>query len=443
MLVLSRRAVIRIISFLSALTLTAGALVFTSETKISRLHAEITNEELRSLNDLTTYMRNIESTVLKGIYSSSSKHLSTVASKLSAECAAARYALGTISNNGNLLDRTYLFLAQVSDFSEALAKKASIEGEITPEDVHTLYSFMDYAREIGSEIETLLTKVQNGEINISDDLDPDERSFQDELKSSASTIDENFSEYPTLVYDGPFSDHIMNKTPLMTTYAPEVSEAAARKVAASVLGCSEEALSSAGNSSGSMPAYTFSNQDSYASVSKGGGFLIYMIKNESPSDILISNEDAIKKATEFLKLTGYHSMGESYFEISGGVLYINFAFSQNGITVYPDLVKIGVSLENGNIISFDARGYLVNHTERNPYPSISIEEAKLHLPSSVNVLQEGMAIVPNGSLKETLCYEFKCKGQRDENLIIYVDAQTGEEVSVMILLIGENGTLAM
>ena len=42
-----------------------------------------------------------------------------------------------------------------------------------------------------------------------------------------------------------------------------------------------------------------------------------------------------------------------------------------------------------------------------------------------------------------LCYEFSCKGQREEELLIYIDAVSGEEVSVLILIINENGTLSM
>ena len=443
MIKLRRRAIVRIVSYLLAFSISWGILVVSSEMKITELQSELTNEEIRSLNDISTYMDNIESTVLKGIYSSSDEALSAVAANLSAQTAAARYALGTLSNSGSLLDRTYFFLAQVSDFAAALSRKSGEDQKITEADAETLYTFMGYAQTIGNEISDLLSKVQSGEISIASDLSPNERSLSDAVGSSISVIDENFSEYPTLVYDGPFSDHIMNKEPLMTK-TTEISSSAARAIAAEAIGADPAALSESEPTEGTMPAYNFSQEDTSVSVSRGGGYLIYMIKNIRPADIALSAEDAIIKAREYLSFIGYENMTESYYEISDGICYINFAAESGGVILYPDLVKIGISLENGETLSFDARGYLVNHTERNlPAPAISLEEAKTRLPSSVSVISSRLALTPGRDTEERLCYEFRCKGAREENLLIYVDALSGEEVSVLILLIGENGTLAI
>lgn len=443
MIKLSKRALIRFLSFLSALGILLGISVFTSEMKINKLESELTNEEIRSLNDIETFMDNIGSTVLKGIYSSSDESLSAVAAHLSAETAAARYALGTLSNDGNLLDRTYLFLAQVSDFAASLSRKSGEDQKITEADAETLYTFMGYAENIKNEISDLLSKVQSGELKISSDLSPNDRTLSDAVGSSISVIDENFSEYPTLVYDGPFSDHIMNKEPTMTK-APEVSLETAKQTAATALGVDISLLSESPPSDGNMPAYNFSVEDASVSVSKGGGYLIYMIRNKRPADILLSSEDAIKKAHEYLLNTGYENMTESYYEISDGILYINFAAKEGNVILYPDLIKIGVSLESGEILSFDARGYLVNHKYRGALaPVISAEKASDSLPASVSLISSRLALTPGRDTEERLCYEFRCKGKRDENLLIYIDALSGDEVSVLILLIGENGTLSI
>ena len=47
---------------------------------------------------------------------------------------------------------------------------------------------------------------------------------------------------------------------------------------------------------------------------------------------------------------------------------INFAYEKDHTTYYPDLIKVSVSLENGEIISFHQRGYLANHRERTTKP---------------------------------------------------------------------------
>ena len=39
-------------------------------------------------------------------------------------------------------------------------------------------------------------------------------------------------------------------------------------------------------------------------------------------------------------------------------------FVQDGVTCYPDLIKVGISLESGALTGFEAAGYLMNHRER-------------------------------------------------------------------------------
>jgi hypothetical protein len=44
-------------------------------------------------------------------------------------------------------------------------------------------------------------------------------------------------------------------------------------------------------------------------------------------------------------------MKESYYINQGGVLTINFAYMDGDFVCYPDLIKVGVAMDDGEIVS--------------------------------------------------------------------------------------------
>ena len=47
-------------------------------------------------------------------------------------------------------------------------------------------------------------------------------------------------------------------------------------------------------------------------------------------------------------------MRASYYETADGICTVNYAASQDGILLYPDLIKIGIALDNGAVVFYDA-----------------------------------------------------------------------------------------
>ena len=86
----------------------------------------------------------------------------------------------------------------------------------------------------------------------------------------------------------------------------------------------------------------------------------------------------MEKAKFFLNQRGYKNVKESYYAVTDGIMTINFAFYENNITYYTDLIKVSIALDNGDITAFDSTGYLMNHTKRNDVgkKKYTINEAK-------------------------------------------------------------------
>ena len=81
-------------------------------------------------------------------------------------------------------------------------------------------------------------------------------------------------------------------------------------------------------------------------------------------------------------------MEETYYLNQEGISTINFAYKQDDVFVYPDLIKVKVALDNGEILGIESTGYLNSHQERTlKTPQITIEEAKQNLNPNLEILK--------------------------------------------------------
>jgi germination protein YpeB len=136
-------------------------------------------------------------------------------------------------------------------------------------------------------------------------------------------------------------------------------------------------------------------------------------------------------------------MEDTYYLTQDNVATINYAYRQNGVTVYPDLIKLKVALDNGEIVGIETKTYLSNHTERKiPTPKITAEEAKKKINTKLQVHGSGLAIIPTTYKKELFCYEFKGK-MNNNDFIVYINAETGEEEDILMIVNTPNGVLTM
>lgn len=73
-----------------------------------------------------------------------------------------------------------------------------------------------------------------------------------------SSAEETFENYPTLLYDGPFADAVLNKESALLKNAEKLDQDECRKIAAKALGAEEGGVVYKTEESGNLPAYVFS-----------------------------------------------------------------------------------------------------------------------------------------------------------------------------------------
>jgi germination protein YpeB len=323
-----------------------------------------------------------------------------------------------------------------------LAEKIASGEEISQEEHSNLCTLLEYAKELNQSVSDITTICNNGGQITNNDLKASEVEVKT-LSTNLTTAEETFKDYPTLLYDGPFADAILNKEPLLTKGKDTFTKEEALEIASSAIGVDSTQITYESEEEGSIPCYVFSYGQRTVGITKQGGYVAYMLYSGKITTSKITEENAINLAKEYLNKLGYENMTASYHMTSNNICVINFAYKSGSTTYYSDLIKVGVAMSNGKILSLEAKGFITNHTSRSDFKAtITDEKAKALVSSYVTVLDTKKCVIPKDNGTEVQCIELHCESQdTNEELLIYLNAKTGVEEDIMLLLYSDGGTL--
>ena len=180
----------------------------------------------------------------------------------------------------------------------------------------------------------------------------------------------------------------------------------------------------------------------YLGDTNNGGQQLYMLSHTAHAEINITDRQAVDAARAFLLARGYGEMEMSYSSRFDGIMTVNFAAVQNGVVLYPDLVKVQVSMADGAIVGLEAKNYLMNHVPRTlEIPALSEQDAIDRIGGSLTPVSARLCVIPENT-SEYLCYEVTATSGQD-TFLVYIDAVTGIERKLMQVISDENGALVM
>lgn len=403
--------------------------------------------------ELVDYVQNVETYLAKSMISSTPEHGAETLTNLWREANLAQAYLSRLPIESQELENTEKFLNQVSDYSYTLSRKNIYHEKLSEEDLKNLKELHNYSVELENTLNQLSEDLNSGRFAWGELTKKGTVAFAQQVdnisKESFSNLEENFHEYSGLIYDGAFSEHVTGAEQKGLT-GEDIDEEQAKQKAEEFMGKDNiKEISNLGYSENAViPVYDFSitnhsDETINVSISKKGGHVVSMNANREVKNEIISQEEADSKAKEFLEAKGFSSMKETYYLKQEGIVTINYAYSQNDVVMYPDLIKVKVALDNGEILGIETTGYLNNHTKRDiSKVKISKEEAKKDLNKDLNIQSEGMAVIPTEWKTEILCYEFKGKVD-DKEFLVYINSENGREEDVLIITNTPNGTLTM
>ena len=440
----SRRGKIRVRLYASVLILVLFSAFVINAQKASELSRQLNADAERSLSTLEACMSSINTNLTKGLYANTTPMLSSMAISLTRDAASAKNSLSALPLSDTQLDNMLKFLSQVGAFVSTLDRKLSLGEPITSEERNQLKQLIDVSQKLLSELDTITQGVEDGSVSFKQAGSTLQKSADQsvQIDSAFGDAEQTLTDYPTLIYDGPFSDHILNQSPKTLEGKSDISKEKALEIASDFIGIDKSTLRFDSETNGVIETYNFFVDSINISVCKKGGAVLYLLGSSNAGESVISPEQAVENAKNFLSAKGYKNMKESYYSTQDGICTVNFAYENEGVICYPDLIKLSVSLETGNIISFDARGYIMNHTDRPPVQSkISADEAKMSVSDYLTVMSSRLAIIPTDYKTEKTAYEFHCKTPDEQEVLVYIDVLTAKEDDILLLLYSDGGIL--
>ena len=435
--------------------LLAAAIVWgvTAVRNVSALEIANENSYNRAFHELVDHVENVDNLLSKAQLANGTAQLAKLSGDIFRESTAAKACLGQLPASQVQLDNTSKFLSQVGDYTYVLSQNM-INGQApSEEEYQNLASMNEYAANLKETLLDIEARIYSGEIRITRDggekISENTASAADGgILADLENVEKSFEDYPSLIYDGPFSEHIENREPVLLKNAADITQAEALTRAEEFLGGRGDGLVFSGLTENTeIPAYTFTKSDDNGqlsiSITRKGGYVLSYLLLRPAGDEVLTMEEATNKAAAFLQENGFYSMQSSYYDKSGGMATINFAFVQDNVTCYSDLVKVKLALDSGEIIGFEANGYIMNHSERAlSAPRLTMEEARGYVSTHLDVTGTKLALVPKDSMREVLCYEFK-GSFIGKNFLVYVNADNGREEEIFILLESEEGILTV
>ena len=419
------------------------------------MEVTLENAYQRLFFDVKKHVENVQTNLSKAMVANSNEQNVLLLSQIMNEAYFAQDKLAQLPVPQADIAKTQKFLNQAADYSYYLIQKHLDGQPLTNEQRGQLANLQENSAAFNKELTELQSQLAKDNFVIGSlsrrQTARVKQGNENIFQTTLVNIDKNMAKVPRLIYDGPFADEILNRKPVGLT-GGNVSRERAMNIARDFFGANKvkkiEAFEEGEHIDEIViPSYNFSIQPTngtdvaaYIGVSKKGGHVIWMRNSRSIGKEKLTIEQAQRKAIEFLEAKGFKNMEPNYYQkYDGGVLF-NFVLTEDNVTIYPDLVKVKVALDNGEIVGFDAAQYYSFHQDRNiKEPTLSLEEARNRLREDFEVNSQRLAIIPKGK-EEILCYEFKGRYLNGE-FIIYVNAENGKEEDVLQLVIDENGTL--
>ncbi len=407
----------------------------------------------KAMYEMVGYVNNVENELAKLEITSTPKMMTTTLASIWKNSNLAKENLETLPSSQNSMSNASKYLSQLSDYCYSLLKQTVAEEKLTDEQFESIDSLYESSKELASVMQDIYDDLNKGRIKWNELEKVSNEEFQEDevvtTTANISKIGKTFQEYEGLIYDGAFSDHLLNQTPKFLT-GEEVSVDTAKKKVEEIFKNEEiEYISDLGDSSGLIDLYNFEvklkNKENIKNISitKKDARLYLMVSDRKVESENISMDEAKKKGLDFLNSLGIYDVKDTYYLKTENMAIINYAGTQDGVILYPDLIKVKVALDDGEICSVESQGYIFNHTNRSDIkPTISVQTAKKVLNNNIEVISEDIAIIPTESKNEILTYEFKGKMNKKE-FLIYINAKTGEEERVLLILETEGGILTM
>lgn len=442
--------------------LVVGVTTFASLLYIDRMQFgnRLQGRYQKELYDLIGNVQNLETALSKVTVTASLQQSTILFGDIWRQAGSAADRINSLPITHVAISETSKFLSQVSDFSYALLKLQNRGEKLTDEEMKNLEALKNNAAYLGQRLYVLQNEMEDGRVRWSEIRYEGAKILggaqTNLIDSKFADIDKQMQQHPTLIYDGPFSENVLNITPKVMV-EPQVTMEQAKQKVMDFIGSDriKEIGTYSDKGDGRIPVYPFyvvlKDRDNSMpidiDISKNGGRVVLMLDTRNVGQPTIDVKKAIDIGLKFLSDKGFEDMIPTFSQRSDNILVTNYVYTQNNgdanVVIYPDQIKIKVALDNGDIVGVEAEKYLVAHTMRNlPRAELTVEQAREKASSKIQITNTRLTLIPLLSKREVFCYEFVGK-KDDTTFVIYINAENGNEENILQIIDTPGGQLAM
>ena len=416
------------VAILGATTLGLGVAYGVTQNKVDTYGTQLESVYQKNYYELVDNVNNADMEMSKLLNATNSTYQKKMLTEIASASKNMQNNIALLPLTGEDVLESVRFVNQLSGYTTILEEKLANGEDLTTEDLEMLQELHMALISMKDNLNRISMNMRNGYsiLDASSEMNGDLNSFTVDFNQiKAKDVD-----YPTMIYDGPFSDSVVNQK-VKGLSGKEITEEEAGEVLVKVFK-NISYYKYNGKTEGKFETYNFDvvtsdNQELYAQVTIQGGHVL-TVSGQNASDVKkYDMKTGEKIAKEFAKANGVENPNVVWSEELNNQAYFNIAPKENEIILYPDLVKVKVDLEFGDVIGYDAISYWTNHTDRSLGKA---SDVSVSLPSGFKVVNKRLVLAPLDYNREVLCYEYQCE-KEGITYYFYFNAQTGEEENIL------------
>lgn len=426
---------------LAACLVTAAVFAIVAGTSLNQARVMLNNSYGNAFNNVGDHLHKINTELIKMRVCTSPSQQSALLYTIWREAGQAQSGLSGLpvdQQSGNALLQ---FVNRLGDYCFTLARRVEQGAQITDEEYQTLRTLEKQAADVAVQIEQL----RDSGVDWEQAQTAWNQGGETPILDGIGQVSQSISEYPALIYDGPYSERAENIEPKAAA-GETVSYEQAVKVAERFV---QGTYTRNEDQGAQVPTYcmTCTRDDGVqfdVCVTKKSGLIYTILPAAAKATDIYPTEDQVpalvQTAKTYLEDRGFPSMQSAYAQFYAGSAVINMVPVENDIILYPDLVKVWVDVTTKEVLGLDAHNYTVSHVQRE-FPQELYDEETLtqRVAQRLTIDNVRLAVIPYNATQEKLCYEFTGTNA-DDTFAIYINAVTGEEMDIKLIVDADDGT---
>lgn len=430
-----------LVAFLAVAVVSTGYWGYQEHQEKNSILIKAENNYQRAFHDLTYHLDQLHDEIGSTLAMNSKDQLSPSLADVWRVTSLAQGELGQLPLVLMPFSKTEEYLYKIGNFSYRNAIRDLDNEPLTAEEIKTLGQLYEQSGDIQKEMRHVQSMVldedlrwMDVELALASEVEP----LDNGIVNGFKIVDEKVNGFSEVDWGSDLPQLQANDEQLKTNLqGKEISKAEAKEIALKFVEMKNADIEIDETGKGlAYESYSIKINDPedevdiYMDISKKGGHPIWLMQDRQVGEVSISLNEASKKAKELLEKNDINDMQLVDSKQYDAVGVFNFAYLRNNVRIYPDSIIIDVSLEDGEIIGYEASAYLTNHQDREVEdPQITLEAAKQGLNPALEVMEHHLAMIKNDISEEVLTYEFFGVINND-TYRIFINANDGNEEKI-------------